>query len=146
MALKMVFSYSGIIERPPNWESNNPDLSPTSAPHQLCNQGQVTLIFLVLLASLYISNSDNICHTGLGEWLYVSTWRVEIGATQLLLQKFIQISYYGNVCQCRRQNRCGFDPWVRKIPWRRKWKPTSVFLIGKSHGQRDLVGYSACGC
>ena len=36
----------------------------------------------------------------------------------------------------------GSDPWVRKIPWRRKWQPTSVFLPGKSHGQRSLAGYS----
>ena len=40
--------------------------------------------------------------------------------------------------QCR---RCGFNPWVRKIPWRREWPPTQVFLPGKSHGQRSLVGY-----
>ena len=33
------------------------------------------------------------------------------------------------------------DPWVRKIPWKRKWQPTLVFLPGKSHGQRNLVGY-----
>ena len=39
----------------------------------------------------------------------------------------------------------GFDPWVRKIPWRREWQPTSVFLPGKSHGQRSLVGYSPLG-
>ena len=38
--------------------------------------------------------------------------------------------------------RCGFDSWVRKIPWRRKWQPTPVFLPGESHGQRSLVGYS----
>ena len=36
-----------------------------------------------------------------------------------------------------------FDPWIRKIPWRRAWQPTPVFLTGKSHGQRSLVGYSA---
>ena len=48
-------------------------------------------------------------------------------------------------CQCRRHKRRGFDPWVRKIPWRRKWQPTPVFLPGKSHGQRGLVGYSAWG-
>ena len=36
----------------------------------------------------------------------------------------------------------GFDPWVGKIPWRRKWQPTPVFLPGKSHGQRSLAGYS----
>ena len=44
--------------------------------------------------------------------------------------------------QCRRR---GFDPWVRKIPWRGKWQPTLVFLPGKSHGQRSLVGYSPRG-
>ena len=38
-----------------------------------------------------------------------------------------------------------FDPWVRKIPWRRKWQPTAVFLPGKSHGLRFLVGYSPWG-
>ena len=38
--------------------------------------------------------------------------------------------------------RCGFDPWVRKIPWRRVGQPTLVFLPGESHGQRRLAGYS----
>ena len=37
------------------------------------------------------------------------------------------------------------DPWVRKIPWRRKWQPTPVCLSGKSHGQRSLVGYNLWG-
>ena len=36
-----------------------------------------------------------------------------------------------STCQCK---RLGFDPWVRKIPWRRKWQPTPVFLPGESHG------------
>ena len=36
----------------------------------------------------------------------------------------------------------GLNPWVRKIPWRRKWQPTPVFLPGTSHGQRRLVGCS----
>ena len=44
-------------------------------------------------------------------------------------------------CQCRRPKRRGFDPWVGKIPWRRAWQPTPVFLPGESHGQRSLVGY-----
>ena len=42
-------------------------------------------------------------------------------------------------CQYRRLE---FSPWVRKIPWRRKLQLTPVFLRGKSHGQRSLVGYS----
>ena len=57
----------------------------------------------------------------------------------------IQILYSGSdgrVClQCRRHKRCGFNPWVGKIPWRRTWQPTPVFLPGKSHGQRNLAGY-----
>ena len=40
-------------------------------------------------------------------------------------------------CQYRSHR---FDPWVRKIPWRRKWQPTPVFLPRKPHGQRCLVG------
>ena len=36
------------------------------------------------------------------------------------------------------------DFWIGKIPWRRKWQPTEVFLSGESHGQRSLVGYSPC--
>ena len=47
-----------------------------------------------------------------------------------------------SACQCRRHKRWGFNPWVRKIPWRRKWQPTLVFLPGEPHGQRSLVGYS----
>ena len=46
-------------------------------------------------------------------------------------------------CQCRRRKRCGFHPWVGKIPWRRKWPPTPVFLPGESHGQRSLAGYGS---
>ena len=38
--------------------------------------------------------------------------------------------------------RCRFDPWVRKNPWRRAGQLTPGFLIGESHGQRSLVGYS----
>ena len=38
-----------------------------------------------------------------------------------------------------------FDPWVGKIPWRRKWQPTPVLLPGKSHGWRSPVGYSSWG-
>ena len=35
--------------------------------------------------------------------------------------------------------RHGFDPWVEKIPWRRAWPPTPIFLFGESHGQRNLL-------
>ena len=70
----------------------------------------------------------------------------------LLICRFVLASFFWalprwlsrkeSACQCKRH---GFDPWVRKIPWRRKWQPTPVFLPGKSHGQRSLVGYSSWG-
>ena len=44
---------------------------------------------------------------------------------------------YRNRLQCRRPR---FDPWVRKIPWRREWLPTPVFLPGELCGQRSLAG------
>ena len=49
----------------------------------------------------------------------------------------------GDGLQCR---RLGFDPWVRKMPCRRKWQPTLIFLPGKPHGQKSPVGYSLGDC
>ena len=47
--------------------------------------------------------------------------------------------------QCRRQKTVVFHAWVGKIPWRRAWQPTPVFLPGESHGQRSLAGCSPWG-
>ena len=44
-----------------------------------------------------------------------------------------------SACQCK---RCRFNSWVWKIPWRRTWQLTPIFLTGKSHGQRSLAGYN----
>ena len=44
------------------------------------------------------------------------------------------------------EQETGFDPWVGKIPWRRKWQSTPVFLPGESRGQSSLEGYSPQGC
>ena len=46
---------------------------------------------------------------------------------------------------CPQCGRPRFDPWVGKIPWRRKWQPPPVFPPGKSHGRRSLAGYSPWG-
>ena len=48
-----------------------------------------------------------------------------------------------STCPYRRH---GFDPWVMKIPWRRQWQPTPVFLPGEFHRQRSLAGHSPWGC
>ena len=46
---------------------------------------------------------------------------------------------------CLQWRRPGFDSWVGKVPWRREWQPTTVFLPGKFHGQRKAVGYRPWG-
>ena len=47
-----------------------------------------------------------------------------------------------SACHCWSYKRCGFNPWVGKIPWSGKWQPTPVFLPGKFYGQSCLEGYS----
>ena len=63
---------------------------------------------------------------------------------QLLpLSLFIfDVEHFQSQCRCQRRR---FDTWVGKIPWRRKWQPTPVFLPGESQGQRSLAGYSPWG-
>ena len=51
----------------------------------------------------------------------------------------------GKTIALTRRTLVGFNPWVGKIPWRRKWQPTPVLLPGKFHGQRSLVNYSPRG-
>ena len=58
----------------------------------------------------------------------------------------LQLNKKKNCLKYRRWGRRRFNPWVRKIHWRRKWQTTPVFLPGKSHGQRSLVGYHPKGC
>ena len=96
------------------------------------------------------------------EWVAISCFReifLTLGSNPLLLHLLYQqedsphnlLGFPGGssgkvpACQCRRCKRLRFDPWVRKFPWIRKWQPTPVFLPGKSHRQRSLVGYSPWG-
>ena len=57
-------------------------------------------------------------------WASVSSFTIE---TSPIYQASLVTQ---SICQCRSFKRCGFDPWVRKIPWRREWLPTPVFLPG----------------
>ena len=70
------------------------------------------------------------------EYLYLVLLNIYFG---------IYIGSYGNSALCSLGDQGLFDPCVMKIPWRRKWQPTPVFLPGEFHGQRSLVGYSPWG-
>ena len=73
--------------------------------------------------------------------VFVGLWYLTCGCSRKLMAS--QVAQWKRIClQCKRQ---GFDPWGRKILWRRKWQPTPVGLPGKSHEQRSLVGYSSWG-
>ena len=79
------------------------------------------------------------------------------GASLLVLRHFLSLisrlleaicDFLGgsdSKCICLQCRRPEFDPWVRKIPWRRKWKPTPVLLLQKSQGWRNPVGYTQWG-
>ena len=72
------------------------------------------------------------------------------GVTESDTTERLSLSLWGFPCSSLVKNlpavqETGFDPWVGKIPWRRKWQPTAVSLPGKSHGQRSLVGCSPRG-
>ena len=80
-------------------------------------------------------------HSGLHCVSYLTSWSLNFlfGAMGIFLRCH---SGKESTCQCR---RCRFDPWVGRIPWRREWEPPPVFLPGKSHGRRSLIGCSPRG-
>ena len=63
-----------------------------------------------------------------------------------LMEVFPGDSVVKNRSAVQEMQEMWFDPWVGKIPWRRKLQPTQVLLPGKSNGQRSLDGYSPWGC
>ena len=73
-----------------------------------------------------------------------SPWCHKESDTTEWLQATVGLPWWLRIhVQCRRPR---FDPWVRKISWRRAWQPTPVFLSGESHRQRNLVAYNQWGC
>ena len=96
-----------------------------------------------------IFQHQNVIGFNISFWRTVTLSSIEIFLLWLLIYETGKIkmlpwwlSSKETACQCR---RFGFNPWVRKIPWRRKWQPSPVSLLGKSHGQRSLAGYSTWG-
>ena len=79
----------------------------------------------------------------LSVWITKKLWKIlkDMGISDHLTC-LLRNLYVG---QYRRHRSCGFNPWVRKVPWRRPWHPTPVYLLGESCGQRSLVGYRLSG-
>ena len=62
-----------------------------------------------------------------------------------MLEGFPDGSGIKNLPAVQETQRHGFHAWVRKMPWRKQWQPTPVFLLGEFHGPRSLAGYSPYG-
>ena len=115
----------------PTWPRGTQSYLPQSSPSptsclRFCNQ-------LFLLQWLY---THALCSLGLG----LGSW--DLGAASLSGGLPWWLSNKESICQCSRH---GFNTWDGKIPWRWKQKPTPVFLLGKSCGQRSLTGCSPWG-
>ena len=108
--------------------------------------------------SIFKEISKTFCFLSLQHFLFIPYFPAYSSSFSLILFFFFfksMISLQGfprwlsgkeSAWQCRRCRRRGFNLWIRKIPWSKKWQPALVFLPGKFHGQRSLVGYSPWGC
>ena len=77
-----------------------------------------------------------------GQVDFIVTFGKEISQTaRILINCFVQMSLQ-LILFITSSDLPGFNLWVWKIPWKKKWQPTPVFLPGESHGQWSLVGYS----
>ena len=73
----------------------------------------------------------------------------QVRTPTLSFASWFTLTYSGvaqSVKHLRAMRRPGFNSWVRKLPWSRKWQPTAVFFPGESHGQRSLAGYNSWNC
>ena len=89
-------------------------------------------------------------HTALSLRVYLGLIRALVIEIRAILMISSRASWWlsgkESTCRSSRCRRRGFDPWVGKVPWRRKWQPTPVFLPGEFHGQRSLADHSPRGC
>ena len=114
----------GSVKGPPSGRANNRSLS-----------SHLFSRFLTGDCGLGVLNSPWPTETQ-AECIWNASW--------LRLEGLLWLSGTESACNAR-DRRWGFDPWIRKISWWRKWQPTPVFLPGKAHGQRSFMGYSPWG-
>ena len=144
-------SYQG---REVKWSESRSVVSDSLRPHGLYSPwnspGQNTGVgSLSLLQGIFptLGSNPGLLHSG--QILYqLSHQESHYGLKRLSSRSSKKASQVAQVKEsiCHVHRRCELDPWVRKIPWRRKWQHTPVFLPGKSLGQRGLMGCSPQGC
>ena len=123
---------------------------PSVRPDLLLHQNQLITTYFHIFHKYF----QHLFSGLLGECLFFCFYHWKIMAILAKISSFFMVFFLGGVgfprwpsgkesaSQCSRCRRLGFNPWVRKTLWSRKWQPTPIFLPGKFHGQRKLVGYS----
>ena len=94
-------------------------------------------LFVLLMVSFALQKLLSLVRSHAIGWIVKCTHTCNMGGLPILWS-----SGKESTCWCR---RCRFNPWVEKIPWRKKWQPIPVFLPGKLRGQMSLVSYSPRG-
>ena len=129
--------------------------------HPVCRQTAVLLdravsswgtLFYGLSRTTRIRNSSCPCDSYAFHWEVCPSrsshnWLLINSVTTSVYNMGFLVAHWLRIClQCRSHRRCRFNPWVRKISWRREWLCIPVFLPGEPHGQKIQVGYSPYGC
>ena len=113
---------------------------------------KISIVFLKVLKTFIVCLSNSVLNPR--RTIYLTVWGVKQCEVESSFYYFMCVNAYiwvfpdGLVIIClqsRRYRKQGFDYWVRKIPWRRAWQPTPVFLPGESHGQRNPASYNPQG-
>ena len=142
----------------PMWRMNTPSYMPSSEPclpsswEILTKHGQSRRIYIAAISKLKFTNKEqsNSLDKCIGVW--VGEWQIkrETENRQKTLIDKQRVKGAPLVAQTVNNLPTMWETWVRslvgKIPWRRVWQPTPVFLPGEFHGQRSLAGYSQWGC
>ena len=129
----------------------------TSSVNVLFHFLEENILFLVSFAmqkplSLIRSHLFIFVFQYFGRWIEKDIASIYMSVLTVFSLRALQLGFPGGTggkeptCQCRRQRRCRFNPWIWKIFWRRACQPTPVFLPGESHRQRRLAGYSLRDC
>ena len=144
--LSGLFPKAPVVLYPETWSSSCLTAGLAPAPHGGGTGAQVSLLVRRHVASIFLCGCRLAApKPGLGlppPWL-CRAGTSDVGTVPVLFPG--GASGEEPACPFRRQKRRSFSPQVGKVPWRRAWHPTPVFLPGESHGQRSLTGYSPWG-
>ena len=118
--------------------------------HKSYIRGKMHLVYVIFHCISFGRDGiwKNTCLAGFSNYLFRVVNNSSARSYSLVNENFIDSNpQQERIClRCRSLRRYRLDPWVRKIPWSGAWQPTLVFLPGKLHGQRSLVGCSLQVC